>query len=87
MKKAQGLSLNVINIAALALIVLIVLVSIFTGRIGTFGKGLSACSGTCVISRSSCTGNTVAIPIKNCNSDDDASPEIEGDGYCCLETS
>lgn len=38
-KKAQGLSLNVIIIAALALIVLIVLVAIFTGQIGGFGKG------------------------------------------------
>ncbi len=40
-KKGQGLSLNVIIIAALALIVLVVLVVIFTGRIGVFEAGVS----------------------------------------------
>ncbi len=39
--KGQGLSLNVIIIAALALIVLVVLVVIFTGRIGIFEQGVS----------------------------------------------
>lgn len=40
-KKGQGLSLNVIIIAALALIVLVVLIVVFTGRIGVFEKGVS----------------------------------------------
>jgi len=40
MKKAQGMSLNVIVIAALALIVLVVLVAIFTGRMGLFTQSL-----------------------------------------------
>jgi hypothetical protein len=35
-KKGQGLSLNVIIVAALALIVLVVLVAVFTGRIAIF---------------------------------------------------
>ncbi len=39
-KRGQGLSLNVIIIAALALIVLVVLVVIFTGRIGVFERGV-----------------------------------------------
>ena len=39
-KKGQGLSLNVIIIAALALIVLVVLVAIFTGQIGGFRSGV-----------------------------------------------
>lgn len=39
-RKAQGLSLNVIIIAALALIVLVVLIMIFTGRIGLFDRGV-----------------------------------------------
>ncbi len=38
--KGQGLSLNVIIIAALALIVLVVLVAIFTGQIGGFRTGV-----------------------------------------------
>ena len=40
MKKGQGLSLNTIIIAAIVLIVLIVLWAIFTGRMGTFTKGV-----------------------------------------------
>lgn len=40
MKKAQGLSLNTIIIAAIVLIVLIVLWAIFTGRMGKFTAGL-----------------------------------------------
>ena len=40
-KKAQGLSINVIIVAAIALIVLVVLVAIFTGRLGFFGKEVS----------------------------------------------
>ena len=41
-KKAQGISINTVIIAAIALIVLVVLVAIFTGRIGLFSKGIGA---------------------------------------------
>lgn len=44
-KKGQGLSLNVIIIAALALIVLVVLVVIFTGRAGQTENQLEDVSG------------------------------------------
>ena len=40
-KKAQGISINVIIIAAIALIVLVVLVAVFTGRFGMFAGGVS----------------------------------------------
>jgi len=40
-KKGQGLSLNVIIVAALALIVLVVLIMVFTGKIGVFDRGVS----------------------------------------------
>ncbi|HLC66646.1 MAG TPA: hypothetical protein VJK52_03320 [Candidatus Nanoarchaeia archaeon] len=40
-KKAQGISINTIIIAAIALIVLVVLVAIFTGRMGDFGRRLT----------------------------------------------
>jgi uncharacterized membrane protein len=36
-RKAQGLSLNTIIIAAIVLIVLIVLIAVFTGKINIFG--------------------------------------------------
>ena len=44
-KKGQGLSLNVIIIAAIVLIVLVVLWAIFTGRMGTFTKEVVKCRG------------------------------------------
>jgi len=43
MKKAQGLPLNAIVIAALVLIVLVVLILVFTGRIGSFVGGVQNC--------------------------------------------
>ena len=68
MKKAD-ISVNVIIIAALALIVLVVLVAIFTGRMGTWGKGVTEASknecegpylnGNCVSATTGCAGNTV----------------------------
>ena len=51
MKKAQGISINTIIIAAIALIVLIILIAVFTGRMGWWGRDLSTaqqgpvCSG------------------------------------------
>ena len=41
MRKAQGLSINVIIVAAIALVVLVVLIAIFTGRMSIFGSELS----------------------------------------------
>ena len=40
-KKAQGISINVIIVAAIALIVLVVLIAIFTGRLGSFSRGVT----------------------------------------------
>ncbi|MFH2027600.1 MAG: hypothetical protein ABIJ08_00540 [Nanoarchaeota archaeon] len=51
MKKAQGLSLNVVIVAAIVLIVLIVLWAIFTGRMGAFSQGATQtqrCNDVCV---------------------------------------
>ena len=43
MKKAQGISMNVIIIAAIALLVLVVLAIIFMGRMGLWGEQTTAC--------------------------------------------
>lgn len=40
MKKAQGISITTIIIAAIALIVLVVLVLIFSGRMGIFNRSI-----------------------------------------------
>lgn len=47
MKRAQGLPISTIIIAALGIIVLIVLGTIFSGQIEKFGRAASACSGRC----------------------------------------
>ena len=47
MKKAQGLSLNVIIIAAIVLIILVVLSSIFFGRTEQFVEEIQTCRGRC----------------------------------------
>lgn len=60
--KAQGLSLNVIIVAALGLIVLVLLIVIFSGKMGDFSSGTEsatsiATSGFCVInSNRACVG-------------------------------
>lgn len=57
-KKAQGISINTIIIAAIALIVLVVLVMIFTGRMGMFTKGVAG-TGDASKSCSELGGNPV----------------------------
>ena len=42
-KKAQGVSITVVIVAAIALIVLVVLAAIFIGRAGTFRKAVAEC--------------------------------------------
>jgi hypothetical protein len=54
-RKAQGLSMNVIIIAAIALLVLVILAVIFIGRMGTTTRGIDQCKGVCVESQEDCT--------------------------------
>jgi len=83
-KKAQGISLNVVIIAAIAIIVLVVIVVIFGSRVKLFGKGISACEGACAQTKDLC-GDRAAIPAKNCDDDGDGEPNVEGLGFCCME--
>ena len=49
-KKAQGLSMQTIVIAALALLVLVILALVFTGRMGNFATGVketTTCKQAC----------------------------------------
>ena len=88
MKKAQGLSMNVIIIAALALIVLVILAVVFMGRMGVWGTEIDSCTnngGRCVDSRSDCTGTYETIKTGRnyvCPGDD---PKDSRDNeYCCV---
>jgi hypothetical protein len=88
-KKAQGLSLNVIIIAALALLVLVILAVIFMGRTGVFRRQSGDCTtlgGQC--SRTGCTGDYTRKIAYDCDLDGDKTIN-EGqaiDGVCCLST-
>ena len=78
LRKAQGLTLNTIIIAALALLVLVILALIFTGRIQIFGSESSACQnngGQCRAGPS-CEGNEVVYNAVRC-------PESQ---ICCIAT-
>ena len=84
-KHAQGLSMNVIIIAALAMLVLVVLAFILFNRVELFGKSLQTCEGTCQVG--GCATGNVAIPSDSgCVSKDGSSKEEAMDGkviYCC----
>lgn len=56
MKKAQGLSLNMIIIAALALIILVVVVLIFSGKVGKTSEGISEVQGSVDIEKCNIPG-------------------------------
>lgn len=78
MKKAQGLSLNTIVIAALVLIVLVVLLVVFLNQTGRFGTTLRSCAaqgGTCW---SSCAADQAELPGTDCEKRDDEKNK------CCL---
>lgn len=89
-KKAQGISLNVIIIAALGLLVLVVLAIIFTGRTGVFVRESDKCElqgGRCVESREDCTGLYERVGWGACdlNSDNRFHYNNEDeDGFCCI---
>lgn len=80
MKKAQGISMNTIVIAAIALTVMILIVLITTTNLKSFGLGARNCEnngGTCVENVDVCTAAPYegTVSSKKCNTD----------GYvCCI---
>lgn len=77
-KKAQGISINTIIIAAIALIVLVVLVMIFTGRMGAWVGGVDSCinkGGEC---QTICTSEQTEITGTDCEKEDSNTPK------CCM---
>ena len=48
MKKAQGLPISTIILAAIGLVVLILLFALVTGRIGLISRATAECPGTCI---------------------------------------
>jgi len=66
-RRAQGLPMNVIIIAALALLVLVILAVVFSGKIKQFMQGADDCiskKGECVPESEGCDG--AVIPAQAC---------------------
>lgn len=96
MKKAD-ISINIIIIAAIGLIVLVILIAIFTGRMGSWGQGVSdaqkgiTCTGQLEVKAGTDCGDKrpyVGI-VKQCGKKADGgdeTPESDGclkPGYVC----
>ncbi len=74
-KKSQGLSMNMIVVAAIVIIVLIVVIAIFSGKMTFFQKGVRSCTsqgGKC-----SCWSGTSDNPQwgTTCGNNDEDCPE------------
>lgn len=92
-KKAQGLSINTIIIAAIALLVLVVLSVIFMGKLGKTRTEMDKCEtnrGTCVFDiGTECSGpyDTVRYDLAcNLDGDKDYGEGAQIDGVCCIST-
>ncbi|MEM4336437.1 MAG: hypothetical protein QXG86_00335 [Candidatus Woesearchaeota archaeon] len=92
-KKAQGMSLNVVIIAALGLLVLVVLSIIFTGRTGIFVRESDKCTtkygnaGRCVAVETDCNGAYDKISWGACDLNGDGKFNFnnkDSDGFCCV---
>lgn len=90
-KKAQGMSLNVIIIAALGLLVLVILAAIFVGRTGLFTKEVDKCTGSCVATKEACSGTYDKLVSGGCDLNTDGKMSNNGivakdvtDGFCCV---
>ena len=79
-KRAQGMSLNVIIIAAIGLLVLVILAVIFIGRIGTTARTVDACKGSCVDSADICQGQYQKVTSDPCFGADKKQTEQ----VCCI---
>jgi uncharacterized protein HemY len=79
MKKAQGLSLNTIVIAAIVLIVLVVLLVIFLNQTGRFGTTLRSCTSQGGICQASCNADQAELPGTDCEKRDDEKNK------CCID--
>ena len=80
MQRGQGISINVIVVAAIALLVLVVLAIVFLGRFGVFTAQTVDCEnkgGSCAVG--SCPSGTNPFPSWTC-------PDTTGGASqsCCL---
>lgn len=79
-KKAQGISINVIIIAAIALLVLVVLSVIFLGKLNVFGEQTASCEtqgGQCNVGI--CNPGQIKYPVWSCDNTPAGAAQV-----CCI---
>jgi len=83
-KKAQGISLNVIIIAAIALLVLVILSVVFIGRTKNFTQGVADCraNGGEVKQEAQCDAGSGYTILPQINADNPDTTEKE---VCCVK--
>lgn len=82
-RKGQGLTMDVIIIAAISLVVLVVLIAIFTGRLGRFTTEIKDCGaqgGTCMTDDDCREQSGAVIPGKTSCDENSGAPK------CCIST-
>ncbi|MBW3012529.1 hypothetical protein KY311_05050 [Candidatus Woesearchaeota archaeon] len=83
-KKAQGLSVSTIVIAALAVLVLVVLAVIFAGRIGVFTKEVTvSCAAQGGICKATCDQTTEVQVFRTPDNAEITCPN-ENAAKCCM---
>ena len=65
-RKSQGMSIELIVVAALLLIVLVVLATILTNRFGIFSRSLESCAAKQGQCRLKCESNEATVSNTNC---------------------
>lgn len=83
-KKGQGISLNVIIVAAIGLIVLVVLTFIFLNQTGKFGIGINKCvdkGAECYNSKCPSGYQALSTLSAKCYDSDN---EVEKSKVCCI---
>lgn len=86
-KKAQGVSITVVIVAAIALLVLVVLAAIFIGRLGTTRQSIESCAsygGQCNDIDDGCTRPPFTTPAPSAYKCLTLDGEINEDQVCCL---
>lgn len=85
MRKAQGLSVTTIVIAALAVLVLVVLAVIFTGRAGIFSRTVTvSCEAQGGVCKASCDPAIDEVKISKTRDNKDVICTVAGRTECCM---
>jgi hypothetical protein len=83
-KKAQGISLTVIVVAAIALLVMVVLILVFTGKIGNFTSNVDVCENKGGVCQDTCNRANLETELSGATCKD-SSGQPDNTQKCCLK--